>query len=58
MSCSYLSYMIRPYNKEQEMTVVKKFFYTIMVIFSAIALVNVGVGEQEAIKIIPDMKHE
>ncbi len=34
----------------------KKVFYTIMVVVSAIFLVNMGVGEQEALEIIPDRK--
>ena len=42
--------------KGQELIFMKKFFYSIMVVFSAIFLVNMGVGEQEAIEIIPDMK--
>ena len=34
----------------------KKFFYAVMVIISAIFLVNVGVTEQEALAMIPDQQ--
>lgn len=34
----------------------KKFFYAVAVIVSAICLVNLGVNENEAIDMIPDMK--